>query len=58
MESDTRALANRVKQKATNSANQLTESIIDYAVDSMKQIVINTAKNTLEKFVSAKPRIF
>jgi hypothetical protein len=58
MESDTRALGNRLKQKATRSANQLTESVIDYAVDSMKRIVINTAKNTLKNFLSSKPRVF
>lgn len=58
MESNARALSNRFKQKATNSAGQLTESIIDYAVDSIKRIVINTAKNTLNNFLSSKPKVF
>ena len=44
-------------QKAINETNQLTGSVIDYTVDSMKRI-INTAKNTLKDFLSIKPRLF
>ena len=58
IESDTRAIGNRLKQKATRTAGQLTESVIDYTVDSMKRIVINTAKNTLNNFLFSKLRVF
>jgi len=58
IESDTRSLGNKIKQKTIRSAGQLTESVIDYAVDSIKRIVINTAKNTLNNFLSSKPRVF
>ncbi|MFL7867064.1 hypothetical protein [Vibrio cincinnatiensis] len=34
----------------------LADSVFDYAVDSAKGILINTAKHTMDKFFSAKPR--
>ena len=41
-----------------NSLNETAESIIDYAIDSASQMVINTAKHQLHRFLSARPRLY
>lgn len=46
------------KQNLKNSVNEITESVIDYAIDSARQIIINTAKYHLSKFFSARPRVY
>ena len=58
IESDSKAFANRTKREVKNSANKFVGSIIDYAAESMRRIAINTIKNTLENFLSVKPKVF
>ncbi|WP_020158424.1 hypothetical protein [Methylobacter marinus] len=45
------------RQNIRNTANDTVESIIDYAIDSARQIIINAAQHQLDKFLSTRPRI-
>ncbi len=47
----------RVKQNLNRTAGQLAGSILDYAVDSARAILISTAKHTINKFLSGRPRL-
>jgi len=58
MEADAKAFTKRVRKDVINSVNSLSDSVIDYAAETMKRIVINTIKNTLENFLSVKPKVF
>ena len=46
-----------VKQSFYRNTGELIDSIFDYAADSAKAILINTAKHTLEKVLSGRPRL-
>lgn len=46
-----------VKQNFYRQANDLTDSVIDYVIDSARVVFINTAKHTLDKFLSGRPRL-
>lgn len=48
----------RSRQNIRNTANETAESIIDYAIDSVRQIIINVAQHQLDKFLSTRPRIY
>lgn len=48
----------RSRQNIRNTANETAESIIDYAIDSVRQIIINAAQHQLDKFLSTRPRIY
>lgn len=47
----------RAKEAFYKKANDLADSVFDYAVDSAKAILINTAKHTLDEFLSGRPRL-
>lgn len=49
--------AEQAKQSLYQNAAKLADSIFDYAIDSAKTILINTAKHTLDKFLSGRPRL-
>jgi hypothetical protein len=42
----------RIKLNAQSQINEAVESILDYAIDSVKVISINVAKHTIDKFLS------
>ncbi|WP_020160957.1 hypothetical protein [Methylobacter marinus] len=46
-----------VKQNLYRNAGELADSIFDYAVDSARAILINTARHTLDKLLSGRPRL-
>lgn len=46
-----------VEQNLYQKAGGLVDSIFDYAVDSAISILINTAKHTLDKFLSGRPSL-
>lgn len=48
----------RIEHNIQSTINEAADSIIDYAIDSAKRIIINTAKHQLEKFFSTRPRAF
>jgi hypothetical protein len=48
----------RSRQNIRNTVNETAESIIDYAIDSVRQIIINAAQHQLDKFLSTRPRIY
>ena len=48
----------RSRQNIRNTVNETAESIIDYAIDSVRQIIINVAQHQLDKFLSTRPRIY
>ncbi len=47
----------REKEDFYKKAGDLTDSIFDYAVDSARAILINTAKHALDRFLSGRPRL-
>ena len=55
---NTQSYAERVKDNLHNRVNEATASIIDYAIDTSKRIVVNFAKHQISKFLSNKPRIY
>ena len=48
----------KTKQNIQNTANDAIESVIDYAIEYAKIIIINTVRHHIEKFLSTKPRVF
>ena len=46
-----------VKQSFYQKAGNLADSVFDYAVDSARAVLINTAKHALDRFLSRGPRI-
>ena len=46
-----------VKQNLYRNAGELANSIFDYAVDSARATLINTARHTLNKLLSGRPRL-
>ena len=48
----------KTKENILNRAGDAVGSIIDYAIDSAKVILIDAAKHQLHKFLSGKPRVF
>lgn len=57
IESDAKGFSLRVRREAEKSFNEAADSVIDYAVDSIRRIAINTIKNTLNKFLSGNTRV-
>jgi len=47
----------QAKQSLYQNAAELADSIFDYAIDSGKTILINTAKHAIDKFLSGRPRL-
>lgn len=47
----------RVEQSLHSKAGQLADSMLDYAVDSARAILIIAAKHTINKFLSGRPRL-
>lgn len=47
-----------IKQDIHNAANDTMESVIDYAIESAKRIIIITARHHIDKFLSTQPRVF
>jgi|SRR5690606_29271226 len=47
----------QMKQKIYSKAGQLADSAIDYAVDSARVLIIDTARHTLDKFLPVRPRL-
>lgn len=47
----------RAKEAFYKKASDLAGSVFDYAIDSAKAILINTAKHTLDEFLSGRPRL-
>lgn len=58
MTNNASAMLERAKQNAQNIAFNGTNSIIDYAVASMKKAVINSAKHSLKQFLNGRPRAY
>jgi hypothetical protein len=48
----------RTKQDIQDTTNDVIESVIDYAIESAKNIIINTARHHIDKFLSTQPRVF
>jgi hypothetical protein len=46
----------QLKDDALRYANEAAATVIDYTVETAKQIVINTAMHQLDKFLSTRPR--
>lgn len=47
-----------MEKEIRNAANDAVESVIDYAIESAKSIIINTARHHIGKFISIQPRVF
>lgn len=47
----------QVKQNLYQNISALADSIFDYAVESAKSILIDTAKHTIDKFLTGRPRL-
>jgi len=47
----------QAKQSLYKNAAELADLIFDYAIDSAKTILINTARHTIDKFLSGRPRL-
>lgn len=47
----------KIKQNLYKNAGELANSVFDYAVDSAKVVLINSARHTIDKFFSARPRL-
>lgn len=47
----------QAEQSLYQNAAELANSIFDYAIDSAKTILIDTAKHTIDKFLSGRPRL-
>lgn len=48
----------RKKQDIQSVANDTIESVIDYAIESVTKIIINTARHHIDKFLSTQPKVF
>jgi hypothetical protein len=46
-----------VKRNLYRNAGELADSVFDYAVDSARTILINTARHTLDKLLSGRLRL-
>lgn len=46
-----------VQQKLHRKAGGLANSVLDYAVDSAKAVLINTARHAIDRFISRRPRL-
>lgn len=46
----------RVKEDFYKKADNLADSVFDYIVEAASTILINTAKHTIERFLSVRPR--
>lgn len=55
---DAKSYLEGIEQNIKSTVNEAADSIIDYAIDSAKKIIINAAKHQLEKFFSTRPRAF
>jgi len=55
---DVNSYIKRAKENVDRSAANATAEVFDYVVESATRILINTAKHTLQKFLSPQPRIF
>jgi len=47
----------QVKQNLYRNMGKLADSIFDYAVESAKSVLIDTAKHTIDKFLPGRPRL-
>ncbi|VAW90480.1 hypothetical protein MNBD_GAMMA17-1732 [hydrothermal vent metagenome] len=47
----------QLKQSLYRNADELAGSIFDYAVDSAKAVLINTARHAIDRFLSGRPRL-
>lgn len=47
----------QARQSLYQNAAELSDSIFDYVIDSTKTILINTAKHTMDKFLTGRPRL-
>ncbi len=47
----------QAKQSLYQNAAELADSIFDYAIESAKTVLINTAMHTIDKFLSGRPRL-
>ncbi|WP_020159901.1 hypothetical protein [Methylobacter marinus] len=48
----------RSRQNIRNTVNETAESIINYAIGSVRQIIINAAQHQLDKLLSTRPRVY
>lgn len=55
---DVTSYIRRAKENVEKSAAIAASEVLDYVVESATRIVINTAKHTLQKFLSPQPMIF
>jgi len=55
---ETQSYMERAKQNLQNGISEAGASAIDYALDSARRAVINTAKHQLDRFLSNRPRVF
>ena len=58
MEANVNFHIERTKQEIQSATNDAIESVIDYAIESAKSIIINTARHHINKFFSTQPRVF
>ncbi len=52
-----RSYAERAKENLQSTVNSAISSVIDYAIDTSKQVIINFAKHQIYKYFSNRPRI-
>lgn len=53
----TMANAQQARQQLTQAANKATASVLDYVLESARQVIVDSAKHHLRKFVSNRPRV-
>lgn len=58
MEGNVNYYIEKTKQNIQDTTNDAIESVIDYAIESAKLIIINTARHHIEKFLTTQPRVF
>lgn len=46
----------RTKQRLIHAANKTAVSVLDYALESARQVIINSAKHHLRRFISNAPK--
>lgn len=46
------------KKEAAGIASEVVDSVIDYAIDSARRIIVNTAQDYLRKYFPRIPRVY
>lgn len=55
---DVNSYIKRAKENAEKSVANAASEVFDYVIEAAARVVINTAKHTLQDFLSPRPRTF